>query len=95
MSDNVWPDKGAQFGREAYNAGIRAVLRCVYANLELRPAGVGADLTTDEQEAVRYLRQKVWGKNAVDFKPRRERPAMGRKLHQITKRVARKRGKDA
>lgn len=92
MSDR---ERVCQSAREAagvaFDAGVRGVLRCVYANVPLRHAGIGQALTADEQEAVRYLRQLVWGRDAYDYKPRRKRPAMYRKLHTITKRAAKKR----
>lgn len=69
--------QGAALGQAAYNAGVRAVLRCVYRNLPLREADLGGgDMTEDERHAIRYLRQKMWGVKSAHYDKDMEKPAM-------------------
>lgn len=59
----------------AFDAGALAVLRAVFNNEPLGVAGLtAANLTDDDMERVRWLRQKVWGKRARDYEPSRRRP---------------------
>lgn len=74
---------GEDLGAAAFDAGMRAVLDVVLGNQPLITAGA-AGLTSDEMDALRWLRQKVHGKKAHEWVRNRPRPkGMGSAVYRV------------
>lgn len=66
---------GKSVATSAFNAGVRAAIAVVFKNIPLRQAGIEGQMENDDLEALRYLRQKVWGAKAYDYRPKLKPPA--------------------
>lgn len=82
--------KARQDAGDAFNAGVEAALRVVFANETLRGAGIDGSLDARFAECLRYLRWKVWGKDAHGYTAKPKRPLAWSKWYGIHKRVSRK-----
>lgn len=69
-----WQQAGAKLAVDAFDAGVRTVLLAVMGNAPLGDVGIGGDLSDEDLEAVRWLRQQVHRRKAYDYTPNRPRP---------------------
>lgn len=76
---------------EAFNAGVEAALRVVFANETLRGAGIDGSIDERFAECLRYLRWKIWGKDAHGYTAKPKRPLAWSKWYTINRRGSRTR----
>lgn len=74
---HIVKDEGADFAQRAFDKGVNAVLAVVFGNEPMGVFGIQsgvAGVTEEDMEAIRWLRQRVHGRKAYDYKPDRKRP---------------------